>query len=165
MAMSASSSGVQSSPNVTPMIDVMLVLLIIFMVVTPALMAGFNANPPQAINIKDHPEDNELDQVLGIDRDGKYYLNKRPIRTEDVGALLKQIYDARTEDKILYVKADKNLDYAKVLDALDLAAKNGVRVTGLISEQKPGTISTVAGDTKAHVPVGAPGTPPPGGTP
>jgi biopolymer transport protein ExbD len=159
MAMSAGGgSGVQSSPNVTPMIDVMLVLLIIFMVVTPALLAGFNADPPKAVNLKDHPEDANLDQVLGIDRDGNYYLNKKRIRTEDVGPMLKRIYDARTEDKILYLKADKSLDYSKVLDALDLAAKNGVRVTGMISEQKPGTISTVAGDTKASAPVGkAPG--------
>ena len=155
MAMSASSSsGVQSSPNVTPMIDVMLVLLIIFMVVTPALLAGFNADPPKAVNLKDHPEDANLDQVLGIDRDGNYYLNKKPIHAQDVGPMLKRIYDARTEDKILYLKADKQLDYSKVLDALDLAAKNGVRVTGMISEQKPGTISTVAGDTKASQPVG-----------
>ena len=131
MAMAASSGGgVQSSPNVTPMIDVMLVLLIIFMVVTPALLAGFNADPPKAVNLKDHPEDANLDQVLGIDRDGNYYLNKKRIaRAEDVGPLLKRIYDARTEDKILYLKADKQLDYSKVLDALDLAAKNGVRVT------------------------------------
>jgi biopolymer transport protein TolR len=159
MAMSAGGgTGVQSSPNVTPMIDVMLVLLIIFMVVTPALLAGFNADPPKAVNLKDHPEDANLDQVLGIDRDGNYYLNKKRIRTEDVGPMLKRIYDARTEDKILYLKADKGLDYSKVLDALDLAAKNGVRVTGMISEQKPGTISTVAGDTKASAPVGkAPG--------
>ena len=156
MAMSAGSSGgVKASPNVTPMIDVMLVLLIIFMVVTPALLAGFNADPPKAVNLKDHPEDANLDQVLGIDRDGNYYLNKKRIaRAEDVGPLLKRIYDARTEDKILYLKADKQLDYSKVLDALDLAAKNGVRVTGMISEQKPGTISTVAGDTKASAPVG-----------
>jgi len=155
MAMAASSgSGVQSSPNVTPMIDVMLVLLIIFMVVTPALLAGFNADPPKAVNLKDHPEDANLDQVLGIDRDGNYYLNKKRIRTEDVGPMIKRIYDARTEDKILYLKADKQLDYSKVLDALDLAAKNGVRVTGMISEQKPGTISTVAGDTKATAPIG-----------
>ena len=163
MAMAASSGGsVQSSPNVTPMIDVMLVLLIIFMVVTPALLAGFNADPPKAVNLKDHPEDANLDQVLGIDRDGYYYLNKKRVRTEDVGPLLKQIYDKRTEDKILYLKADKQLDYSKVLDALDLAAKNGVRVTGMISEQKPGTISTVAGDTKAAAPAG---TKAPGGTP
>ena len=155
MAMSAGGgTSVQSSPNVTPMIDVMLVLLIIFMVVTPALLAGFNADPPKAVNLKDHPEDANLDQVLGIDKDGNYYLNKKPIRTQDVGSMLKQIYDARTEDKILYLKADKGLDYSKVLDALDLAAKNGVRVTGMISEQRPGTISTIAGDTKATAPVG-----------
>jgi len=135
------------------MIDVMLVLLIIFMVVTPALLAGFNATPPQGVNLKHHPEDANLDQVLGLDRDGNYYLNKRPIRAQDVAPMLKQIYDARTEDKILYVKADKSLDYAKVLDALDIASHNGVRVVGMISEQKPGTISTVAGDTKAAAPV------------
>jgi biopolymer transport protein ExbD len=165
MSAGGGSTAVQSTPNVTPMIDVMLVLLIIFMVVTPALLAGFAATPPQAVNLKDHPEDANLDQVLGIDRDGKYYLNKKPIRTEDVGPMLKQIYDARTEDKILYLKADKGLDYSKVLDALDLAAKNGVRVTGLISEQRPGTISTVAGDTKSTAPVPATKAPGRGGTP
>jgi biopolymer transport protein ExbD len=81
MAMSAGGGGgsVQATPNVTPMIDVMLVLLIIFMVVAPALLAGFNADPPKLVNIKDHPEDYHNDQVLGIDNDGKYYLNKKPI--------------------------------------------------------------------------------------
>src|SRR6478752_4746588 len=59
MSMSTSGGGnsVKAEPNVTPMIDVMLVLLIIFMVVTPALLAGFNAVPPQGQNLKDHPED------------------------------------------------------------------------------------------------------------
>jgi biopolymer transport protein TolR len=154
MAMSASSSGVQSTPNVTPMIDVMLVLLIIFMVVAPALMAGFNATPPEGINLKDHPEDEQTDQVLGIDRDGQYYLNKREIKNAELPQLLKKIFDARTEDKILYLKADKTLDYSKVLDAIDIASKNGVRVVGMISDQRQGTISTVAGDTKATAPVG-----------
>src|SRR5215216_6297155 len=94
MAMSSSSGSgsVASTPNVTPMIDVMLVLLIIFMVVTPALLAGFQADPPQAQNIKDHPEDDQTDQVLGIDKDGYYYLNKKLVKQEDVGALLKRIY-------------------------------------------------------------------------
>ena len=157
MAMSASSSGVQSTPNVTPMIDVMLVLLIIFMVVAPALMAGFNATPPEGVNLKDHPEDEQTDQVLGIDRDGQYYLNKREIKNADLPQLLKKIFDARTEDKILYLKADKTLDYSKVLDAIDLASKNGVRVVGMISDQRQGTISTVAGDTKQTAPVGKAG--------
>jgi biopolymer transport protein ExbD len=133
------------------MIDVMLVLLIIFMVVTPALLAGFNARPPEGVNLKDHPEV-EGDQVLGIDASGTYYLNKRPIQTGDLPQALKTIYDARTEDKVLYIKADKDLEYSKVLDVMDLAAKNGVRVVGMISEQRPGTQSTVAGDIKAAAP-------------
>jgi biopolymer transport protein TolR len=145
-------SAVQSEPNVTPMIDVMLVLLIIFMVVTPALLAGFNAVPPQGVNLKDHPEV-ETDQVLGIDAQGTYYLNKKPIRKEDLPEMLKTIYDARTEDKILYVKAHKDIEYSKVIDALDVASKNGVRVVGMISEQRPGTQSTVAGDSRAQAPV------------
>jgi biopolymer transport protein TolR len=158
MAISAGGGigAVQSTPNVTPMIDVMLVLLIIFMVVTPALLAGFNAEPPVAINLKDHPEDADLDQVLGIDKDGNYYLNKKPIEYAQIGPVLKQIYDARTEDKIIYLKADKNLEYSKIIDMMDIAMKNGVRMVGMISDQKPGTISTVAGDTKQTLPPGAP---------
>ena len=166
MAMAASSGGgVASTPNVTPMVDVMLVLLIIFMVVAPALLAGFNAEPPQAQNIKDHPEDDKTDQVLGIDKDGQYYLNKKLIKAEDVGPALKRIYvDTPRDDYIMYFKADKDLQYSKILDAMDLAMKNGVRVVGMISDQKPGTISTVPGDTKSTVPVPAPGAPP-GGMP
>jgi biopolymer transport protein TolR len=148
VAITASKSQVNSSPNVVPMIDVMLVLLIIFMVVTPALMAGFNAKPPEGVNLKDHPEDEQLDQVLGIDREGVFYLNKRPVQEKDLPQLLKQIYDQRTEDKILYLKADRELSYAKVLDAVDVASKNGVRVVGMISEQRQGTESTVEGDTR-----------------
>jgi biopolymer transport protein TolR len=146
MAMSSTSGGgVKAEPNVTPMIDVMLVLLIIFMIVVPALNAGFQATPPKGMNLKAHPEEKN-DQVLGIDVAGRYYLNKKPIKTEDLGPMLKQIYDTRTEDKILYLKADEKLNYGKVLDALDVAAKNGVRVTGMITDQVPGTRSTVVGD-------------------
>ena len=145
MGMSVSSGGVKAEPNVVPMIDVMLVLLIIFMVVTPQLAAGFTATPPQGINLRTHPEE-ESDQVLGIDRDGKYYINKKLVAAETLDVAIKHIYDARTIDKILYVKADKDLPYAKVIDAMDIASKNGVRVVGAISEQQPGTKSTVAGD-------------------
>ena len=67
MAMSTTSGGgVKAEPNVTPMIDVMLVLLIIFMIVIPAINSGFNAQPPQGVNLKPHPEEDQ-DQVLGID--------------------------------------------------------------------------------------------------
>ena len=154
MSMSAGGGGgnVKAEPNVTPMIDVMLVLLIIFMVVTPALLAGFNAVPPQGQNLKAPPEDEETDQVLGIDRDGAYYLNKRPIAKTAIEAEIKRIYENRTADKVMYLKADKDLLYSKVVDATDMAAKNGVRVLGLISDQKNGTVSTVVGDSKAQPP-------------
>jgi len=131
-------SSVKAEPNVTPLVDVMLVLLIIFMVIIPTLTSGLNATPPQGVNLKKHPEE-DGDQLLGIDRQGVYYLNRQPIRNETLYDNLKRIYDARTEDKILYLRADKSLEYSKVQDAVDIASKAGVRVTGLISEQLPGS--------------------------
>jgi biopolymer transport protein TolR len=157
MAMSTGGggAGVQSTPNVTPMVDVMLVLLIIFMVVTPALLAGFQADPPQAQNIKDHPEDDQTDQVLGIDKDGYYYLNKKQIKKDDIAPVIRHIYvDGQRDDYIMYLKADKGLPYAKVLDMMDMAAHNGVKVVAMISDQKPNTVSTIPGDTKAAAPPG-----------
>ena len=165
MAMSSTGGGgVKAEPNVTPMIDVMLVLLIIFMVVTPALLAGFNAEPPQGQNLKDHPEDEENDQVLGIDKDGNYYLNKKPIAKNQIEARLKAIYSNR-DDHVMYLKADKDIAYEKVIDATDMAAHNGVSVVAMISDQKPGTVSSVAGDT--HEANAAPAAPaaPAGGAP
>ena len=146
MSMSTgSSSGIKAEPNVTPMIDVMLVLLIIFMLVVPAINSGFQAIPPQGTNLKPHPEE-ERDQVLGIDMNGQYFLNKKPIPNAQLGALLKGIYENREEDKILYVKAHKDLEYGKVLDALDIAAHNNVTMTGMITDQRPGSVSLIASD-------------------
>ena len=145
MAMSMGGGGVKAEPNVTPMIDVMLVLLIIFMIVIPQLNAGFVAIPPQGQNLKPKPEE-EQDQVLGIDKDGQYYLNKKPIPNADLGERLHQIYDKREVDKVIFLKAHKDLKYGKVIDALDIAAHSGVRVTGMITDPIPGTHSSVASD-------------------
>jgi biopolymer transport protein TolR len=146
MGMSVSAGGgVKAEPNVVPMIDVMLVLLIIFMVVTNIITSGFQAEPPQGVNLKSHPEAEE-DQVLGIDQAGQYYLNRNPIRNEDLGPALQAIYSVRTMDQILYVKAHKTLEYGKILDAMDIASRHGVRVIGAITDQQPGTMSSVAGD-------------------
>jgi biopolymer transport protein ExbD len=146
MAMTAGAGGeVKAEPNVTPMIDVMLVLLIIFMLVVPAISAGFQAIPPQGTNLKPHPEE-ERDQVLGIDANGQYFLNKAPIPNAELPQRLNAIYENREEDKLLYIKAHKDLEYGKVLDALDIAAHNHVAVTGMITDQKPGTVSLVQTD-------------------
>ncbi len=154
MSVGSGAGGVKAEPNVVPMIDVMLVLLIIFMVVTPAITAGFQATPPDGINLKAHPEE-DLDQVLGIDNAGKYYVNKKPIdmytepgadQDEKLANILRAIFDKRTLDKILYIKAHRDLEYGKVLTAMDIASKAGVRVVGAVSDQRPGTSSSVEGD-------------------
>ena len=146
MGMSVSSGGgVKAEPNVTPMIDVMLVLLIIFMITIPQINAGFKAVPPEGQNLKPHPEV-DGDQVLGIDDQGRYYLNKKPVRNEDLETLVKAIYEQPREDYIMYVKAHKDLQYLKVIDALDRLAKSGVRVAALITEQMPGTESLIESD-------------------
>jgi biopolymer transport protein ExbD len=146
MAMSTGSSGgIKAEPNVTPMIDVMLVLLIIFMLVVPAINSGFQAVPPQGVNLKPHPEE-ERDQVLGIDANGQYFLNKAPIPNAELPERLKQIYDNRTEDKVLYIKAHKELEYEKILDAFDIASHNGVTLAAMITDQQPGTRSAISTD-------------------
>ncbi|MGZ8377322.1 MAG: ExbD/TolR family protein [Gemmatirosa sp.] len=157
MGMSASVGGaaVKAEPNVTPLVDVMLVLLIIFMVIIPTLSSGLNAEPPQGINLKTHPEE-DGDQLLGISRDGIYYLNRNPIRNEALFDQLKQIYDNRESDKILYIRADRQLEYSKVLDASDIASKAGVRVVGYISEQQPGTEAQSVETKAAAAPGGTP---------
>jgi biopolymer transport protein TolR len=146
MAMSTSGgNAVRADPNVTPMIDVMLVLLIIFMVIIPTLVSGVNAQPPAGQNLRPHPQQDQ-DQLLGIDNQGQYYLNRSAIPNGSLQTALADIYSKRTEDKILYVKADKNLDYGKILDALDVAAKAGVRMTAMVTDQASGTHSLIPSD-------------------
>jgi biopolymer transport protein ExbD len=126
-------TNVMADINVTPMVDVMLVLLIIFMVVTPALLTGFQATLPQAVNLKERPEDEEA-TTLGIDRDGNYYLNKKPIRKEDAKQLLTAEFLRHPDDKILFVKTDQKLKYGEVITAMDLARDAGARVLAVVTE-------------------------------
>jgi len=137
---------VAANINVTPMIDVMLVLLIIFMIVTPAITAGFQATIPRAKN-PDAREEGEGEVRLGIDKDGKFYLDLTDPRTgkytgprlisdEDLPTQLTNLYANRTVDKILYLKADEGIEYSRVQIALEIARKAGVRVVGAIAEQE-----------------------------
>ena len=130
---SAGPSAVKADINVTPMIDVMLVLLIIFMIVTPLIAAGFKATLPKGKNLDPRPE-GENEVVLGIDQGGRYFLNQRPIANGALEDQLRGIFAARTEDKILYFKADNQLKYAKVQEAVETARRAGVRVMAAITE-------------------------------
>ena len=133
---SAGKSTVKAEPNVIPMIDIMLVLLIIFMIVTPLIAAGFKATMPKGKNLDSRPEgDNEI--VLGVDAAGQYFLNgKGPVDPGVLEEQLKAMYAARTEDKILYFKADNELKFARIQDAVELARRSGARVMAAITEPK-----------------------------
>ncbi|MGH7671458.1 MAG: biopolymer transporter ExbD [Gemmatimonadales bacterium] len=147
MALSAGSakSVVAADINVTPMIDVMLVLLIIFMIVTPAITAGFQASLPRANNPESR-EENEGEVRLGIDYQGKFYLDitgasgkytgPRSISDEDLQGQLTNLYAGRTVDKILFLKADETIEFGRVQQAIEIARKAGVRVVGAIAEQQ-----------------------------
>jgi biopolymer transport protein ExbD len=137
---------VAANINVTPMIDVMLVLLIIFMIVTPAITAGFQASIPRAMN-PDSREEKEEEVRLGIDKDGKFFLDvtdprtrkytgPRLIRDEDLPDQLTRLYANRSVDKIMYLKADGGVEFSRVQQALEIARKAGVRVVGAIAEQE-----------------------------
>ena len=131
----AGQTSVKSEPNVVPMIDIMLVLLIIFMIVTPLIAAGFKATLPKGKNLDPRPEgDNEV--ILGIDQAGRYFLNMRPIADGALEDQLRSIFASRTEDKILYFKADNQLKYGKVQEAVETARRAGVRVMAAITEPK-----------------------------
>jgi biopolymer transport protein ExbD len=135
-------SEVKSDINITPLIDVMLVLLIIFMVVTPIIASGFEAKMPEGKNIEKR-EDQDNDITLGIDKDGAFFLGSkdaggttriRKVEKSELEETLRKIFDARSSDKILYFKADQQLEYSKVEEAIGVARKAGVRVLAAVTE-------------------------------
>jgi biopolymer transport protein TolR len=124
---------VNSDINVTPMIDVMLVLLIIFMVITPA-MAGYTAILPKAVTAVSEKEDRV---TLGIDQQGRFYIEDGPsgaIPPDQLEAALRNAYATRPEDHILYLKADQGVQYSVVLTAINAARKADVVKIGAITE-------------------------------
>ncbi|HWA16472.1 MAG TPA: biopolymer transporter ExbD [Gemmatimonadales bacterium] len=144
----AGKSAVKGEPNVVPMIDIMLVLLIIFMIVTPLIASGFKATMPKGKNLDARPEgENEI--ILGIDAGGQYFLNgKGPVDPVVLEEQLTSMYAARPEDKILYFKADNNLKFGRVQEAVELARRSGARVMAAITEPKvqAGLFQTAGGN-------------------
>ena len=134
MAISTGSKGgVTSEINVTPMIDVMLVLLIIFMIVTPLIAAGFKATLPKGANLDADPEGTE-EVIVGIDAGGNYFLNGRSIEAAQLKDQLIAIYAARDTNKVLYFKADNQIKYGRVQEAVEMAREAGVRVLAAVTE-------------------------------
>jgi biopolymer transport protein ExbD len=129
---------VTSDINVVPMVDIMLVLLIIFMVVSPAMI--FEARLPKA---KMSAPEKERRVTLGVDRLGQYWIedvaNPGPIPLSQLETRLRETYTLRgdPDDRTLYMKADNGVSYSVVLSAIDAARNSGVRRIGTITELPP----------------------------
>jgi biopolymer transport protein TolR len=124
MAMSGGSKGdFNSEINVTPLVDVMLVLLIIFMVTAPMLQTGVDLELPQAEAAAVPDEEGKL--ILSIDKKGELFLGQTPVKWEDLEVKLSTNAKVKT-DRELYLEADKNLSYGMVLQAMAVAKKAGV---------------------------------------
>ncbi len=140
MAISKREEGkkVNSNINVTPMVDVMLVLLIIFMVITPMLNNKVNVDLPKvsaAIVMENANKEDAI--VVAVTRDGKTFLGGDQVSLEVLGARVADALAKKTEasaDKTVYLRADNRANYGKVMDAIDAVRTAGVSQLGLLTD-------------------------------
>jgi biopolymer transport protein ExbD len=128
------SGGLNCTINVTPLADVMLVLLIIIMLIAPLLQKGINVTLPEAGNTTDKPE-NDAQTVVGVTSDGRFFVDKQPVREAE---LLVRVQDAldRKLERIVLIMADTDATYASVMDVLDQLQRAGIEDIGLITERR-----------------------------
>jgi biopolymer transport protein TolR len=132
--------GLQSEINVTPMVDIMLVLLIIFLVVTPFLRPGIAVVLPKDMKNPDVDKriTNESSVVISIPNDGEYYLGKKRVQMEqladEVDHMLEKIKN--TQDRIVYIKSGVAVSYGNVVNVINEVRKRGVDQIGLVADKK-----------------------------
>ncbi|HXU47776.1 MAG TPA: biopolymer transporter ExbD [Candidatus Binatia bacterium] len=149
MAYKPKAPPVMAAPNVIPMADIMLVLLIIFMVIIPMLQHGQAVNMAKATNVDKFPDAEKEDAVIvAITRDGRYFLSpgNKQITLDDVTNDVRDLLTDR-QDKTVYVRADERAHYGDVVKAVDEIRSAGVENLGLLTDQIP--------------PKNVPGAPPP----
>jgi biopolymer transport protein TolR len=134
MDLGGAKGGVKSDINVTPLVDVMLVLLIIMMLIAPLLQQGVSVKMPEASNYIDKPESQDQ-TVIAIDSKKNVYLNAKAIKQEDLAQKISDLLENKKE-KIVIIKADEAVDYSAVMDTMDQLRKAGVEDIGLITERK-----------------------------
>ncbi len=143
--------GLQSEINVTPMVDIMLVLLIIFMVVTPFLQQGITVALPKNMTNPDVDPRiiKESSIVISVPNDGEYYLGKQRVAkeqlTEKVDTMLKGIKNEA--DRIVYIKSGVGVSYGDVVNVINEVRKLGVDKIGLVADKKKGGAAASAAKT------------------
>jgi len=130
-------SNVNAEINVTPMADIMLVLLIIFMITTPLLQSGITVNLPKAKNPLDAPEADSKDAVVvALNRDGRIYLAKNPISEPELLEFLGKRFSSGEINKTIYLKADTAVAYGRVVQIVNQCRRAGVERIGLMAEKE-----------------------------
>ncbi|MBX3300307.1 MAG: biopolymer transporter ExbD [Acidobacteria bacterium] len=138
-----------SEINVTPMVDIMLVLLIIFMIVTPLLQAGVSVNLPRDMISPDEDGDIAKDTsvVIAIPDNSNFYIGKEQFPIDSLGEVIKKRMEGKTPDKrIVYLKAGIEVDYGQVVKAIEVIRKQDIEKVGLVADKKKG----VSSDTPAN---------------
>jgi len=139
------SGGLASETNVTPMVDIMLVLLIIFMVVTPFLQQGITVAIPRDMRNPDEDQaiNKESSVILSIPKDGEYYLGKKKVNLDDLkSAVEKALSTKKEEDKIVYIKSGVEVSYGEVVKVINAVREKGVDKIGLVADKKKKGAST-----------------------
>jgi biopolymer transport protein ExbD len=130
--------------NVTPLVDVMLVLLIIFMVITPMLQHGFSVDMAKTLNPRQMPDAEKEDAVeLAVTRDGKVYLGNTQINADEITTKVKDRISSKL-DKTVYIKSDARAKYGDVVKVVDNVRAAGVDSLGLLTERierRPGAVA------------------------
>src|SRR5438874_1440312 len=130
---------INSNINVTPMVDVMLVLLIIFMVVTPMLQHGMNVSMAQTTNPRDMPDADKEDAILiAVMSDGKVFLGTDQVAPDQLSQKVRDKLANKT-DKRVYIKSDARARYGVVVDVVDNVRSAGVDQVGLLTDQRKST--------------------------
>jgi biopolymer transport protein ExbD len=136
MDLGGAKGGIKSDINVTPLVDVMLVLLIIMMLVAPMLQQGVSVKLPTATNTVDKPEV-QGQTVIAIAKDKGLYLNAKQIQEGELATKVNELLE-NSKDKVVLIKADEEVEYSAVMAAMDQLRQAGIEDIGLITERKKG---------------------------